>query len=85
MAQVRVMADDVDEVDAILAELLPWLRACPTLAAGSPTRLGHRGGGGRVVFELMLSGSAAGPVRVEAERTDRPNRSAVGRRRLPPG
>ncbi|GII83643.1 hypothetical protein Ssi03_16330 [Sphaerisporangium siamense] len=88
MPQVRMMGDDAEEVDAVLEVALAWLRSCPDLIVGSPTRLGHRNGGGRVVFELMLARPAA-PQRVQAERVDVPaRRRAAGsarRRALPPG
>ncbi|MGC5236851.1 hypothetical protein [Streptomyces albogriseolus] len=63
MAQVRVMGDDADEVTAVLEALLPLVRACTALTEGSPTELGKRGPGRRVVFELLPA--APGPVTVE--------------------
>lgn len=90
MAQIRIMSDNAAEVEQVLDLLLEYLRDCPDLAAGSPTRLGHRGGGGRVVFELMPARPTTPPVRVEAERVDEPapSRPRVARRSpraLPPG
>jgi hypothetical protein len=75
MAQVRVMGDDADEVAAVLEMLLPLVRACTGLVAGSPTELNKRGPGRRVVFELL----PAAPSPVTVERTDRP----TARRQLP--
>jgi hypothetical protein len=68
MAQVRVMGDDADEVTAVLEALLPLVRACTALTAGSPTELGKRGPGRRVVFELL----PAAPSPITVERADRP-------------
>lgn len=63
MAQVRVMGSDADEVAAVLEVLLPLVQASTALVAGSPTELGMRGPGRRVVFELLPAGP--GPVTVE--------------------
>jgi hypothetical protein len=63
MAQVRVMGDDADEVTAVLEALLPLVRACTGLVAGSPTELRMRGPGRRIVFEVLPAGP--GPVTVE--------------------
>lgn len=90
MAQIRVMGDDPAEVEAVLTRMREWLADCPDLTAGSSTKLGHRGGGGRFTFELMLARPESTPIRVEAERTDggKPARARVERRprrALPPG
>jgi hypothetical protein len=77
MAQVRVISDDADEVAAVLDMLLPLVRACTGLVAGSPTELGKRGPGRRVVFELLPA--APGPVTVE--RADAPPASRERPRR----
>jgi len=74
MAQVRVMGDDADEVAAVLEMLLPLVRACTGLVAGSPTELTKRGPGRRVVFELLPT--AMGPVTVE--RADAPPSGSDG-------
>jgi hypothetical protein len=79
MAQVRVMGDDADEVTAVLEMLLPLVRACTGLVAGSPTELGKRGEGRRVVFELLPA--APGPVAVERADSAPPGRPR--RRALP--
>lgn len=82
MAQVRVMGDDADEVTAVLEMLLPLIQACTGLVAGSPTELGKRGPGRRVVFELLLA--APGPVTVErADGTPTASRPQRPRRALP--
>ncbi|MFI9366074.1 hypothetical protein ACIG5E_34240 [Kitasatospora sp. NPDC053057] len=98
MVQVRLMGDDSGRVDRVLELMLQALRACPDLVVGDTTRLGHRGGGGRLVFDVSLSAGSTtgssttggpGPVWVRAERTDRPRatrpRVGSGRRALPPG
>lgn len=78
MVQIRVMSDDGQAVEDVLQTAHRWLSACPDLVVGDPTRLSHRGGGGRVVFELML---ARPGVRVEsAERVDQPARDSPARR-----
>ncbi|MER6365829.1 hypothetical protein [Kitasatospora sp. NPDC001527] len=97
MVQVRVMGDDAARVRDVLAVLLPYLERCPDLVLGDTTELGHRGGGGRVVFDLSLPRSAAGSttagspaddppgsVWVRSERADRaarPARQGLGGRR----
>ncbi|MFE7194460.1 hypothetical protein [Kitasatospora sp. NPDC057541] len=77
------MGDDAARVRDVLAVLLPYLEQCPDLVVGDTTELGHRGGGGRVVFDLSLPRSAAastaggsaddppGPVWACSERADR--------------
>lgn len=82
MVQIRVMSDDGQAVEDVLQTAHRWLSACPDLVVGDPTRLSHRGGGGRVVFEVMLVRPA---VRVEhAERVDPPAGGPPVRRALPP-
>ncbi|MFI6907331.1 hypothetical protein ACIBKY_39155 [Nonomuraea sp. NPDC050394] len=92
MPQVRVMGDDPDHVEQVVALLLALIDASPALTAGDPTRLRHRSGGGRIVFDANATGraatSAAQPERVRAQRIDnqpanRPRRTPR-RRELPP-
>ncbi|SDI55213.1 hypothetical protein SAMN05421505_16810 [Sinosporangium album] len=97
MVQFRAMGDDASDVDEVLDVAHAWLRECPGLVVGPTTRLRHRNGGGRLVFEVMLARPANPPERVQAERIDvQPARSpradggrrAAGpphRRELPPG
>lgn len=92
MVQLRVMTDDKQLGEDVLAVLLPLLGACTALQAGEPTRLSHRGGGLRVVLDVQLAGAPT----VTVERADAPagsrtrsgtpaaRRSRV-RRALPPG
>lgn len=63
MAQIRVMADDPDEVAAVLEVLLPLVQASTALVASAPRELSMRGPGRRVVFELLPA--PAGPVTLE--------------------
>ncbi|WP_157252189.1 hypothetical protein [Nonomuraea typhae] len=68
MVQFRAMADDAASVEDVLAVVILWLRAHPDLVISDARQLQHRGGGGRVVFEVLLTPSARGPFRVAAER-----------------
>ncbi|MEU4924627.1 hypothetical protein AB0G29_35400 [Streptomyces parvus] len=91
MVQLRLMSDDKELGEDVLAVLLPLLDACTALRAGEPTRLRHRDGGLRVVLDVQL----AGPSPVTVERADEPTgtRTSSGppatrrpraRRALPP-
>ncbi|MER6508265.1 hypothetical protein ABT158_15700 [Nonomuraea sp. NPDC001636] len=92
MPQVRVMGDDPDHVEQVVSLLLALIGSSPSLTAGDPTRLRHRNGGGRVVFDLNATNRRAPtdrPTRVQSERIDnqaapRPRHAPV-RRELPPG
>ncbi|MFI1890394.1 hypothetical protein [Streptomyces jumonjinensis] len=92
MVQIRVMTDDAELGEDVLAVLLPLLRSCTALRTGEPTRLGHRGGGLRAVLDVQLAGPPA--VRVERVSQASPDRATARegavrspRRRaaLPPG
>jgi hypothetical protein len=92
MPQVRVMGDDPEHVCVVVGLLLALIDASPALTAGDPTRLRHRGGGGRVVFDVSATTRRTNTdplaTRVRAERVDdppapRPRRTAQ-RRALPP-
>lgn len=84
MVQFRAMDDDADDVARVLAVVLPLLDGCPDLVVSGPRRLRHdRGGGGRVVFEVLLAGGQR-PRWVDAERVDEPAPRPT-RRRLPRG
>ncbi|MFM9449130.1 hypothetical protein [Streptomyces acidiscabies] len=91
MVQLRVMTDDKDLGEDVLAVLLPLLDACTALQASEPTRLSHRGGGLRVVLDVQLAGAPT----VTVERADAPTgtytrsgpppaRRSRARRALPP-
>ncbi|MFD9948822.1 hypothetical protein ACFWYW_46775 [Nonomuraea sp. NPDC059023] len=81
MVQFRAMADDGQAVQDVLAAVIPWLRACPDLIISDTRELGHRGGGSRVVFEVLLARPADAPVRATAERvTPRSPARSPGRR-----
>ncbi|GLX06583.1 hypothetical protein [Microbispora sp. NBRC 16548] len=73
-------------MEHVLAILVPWLRACPDLVVGDPTRLRHRSGGGRIVFEVIATPGRpyASAERVDPEHhdSDRPP-SGARRRALP--
>ncbi|MGV9386082.1 hypothetical protein ACWDRB_60475 [Nonomuraea sp. NPDC003707] len=92
MPQVRIMGDDPEHVEQVISLLLALIDSAPSLTAGDPTRLRHRSGGGRIVFDLNATDRripADRPTRVHAERIDnqpapRPRR-APARRELPPG
>ncbi|MFI6910468.1 hypothetical protein ACIBKY_55125 [Nonomuraea sp. NPDC050394] len=94
MPQVRIMGDDPDHVEQVTTLLLVLIDVSPALTAGDPTRLRHRSGGGRIVFDVNTTSAtgrrtaAARPERVRAERLDnqpatRPRRTPR-RRELPP-
>lgn len=94
MVQVRVMTDDKQIGEDVLAVLLPLLNACTALQASEPTKLSHRGGGLRVVLDVQLAGAPT--VTVERDDVPRSGRARSGggapaRRRqprrpaLPPG
>ncbi|MFI1869707.1 hypothetical protein [Streptomyces jumonjinensis] len=68
MVQIRVMTDDAELGEDVLAVLLPLLRSCTALRTGEPTRLSHRGGGLRVALDVQL----ADPPAVRVERADAP-------------
>ncbi|MFI9845165.1 hypothetical protein ACIHFD_49660 [Nonomuraea sp. NPDC051941] len=75
MVQFRAMDDNADDVADVLAVALPWLQACPDLVLSGTRELGHRGGGGRVVWEVLLAPAArqrAQAERVKADRVDEP-------------
>lgn len=91
MVQLRVMTDDKQRGEEVLAVLLPLLNACTALQASEPTKLSHRGGGLRVVLDVQLAGAPA----VTVERADEPTgthtrsgppatRRSRARRALPP-
>ncbi|MFG2176947.1 hypothetical protein ACGFMO_37235 [Streptomyces niveus] len=89
MVQLRLMTDDNERGEDVLAVLLPLLNACTALRASEPTRLSHRGGGLRVVLDVQLAGAPT----VTVERSDVPPGSPRGgppaarrraRRALPP-
>ncbi|WP_157249708.1 hypothetical protein [Nonomuraea typhae] len=91
MPQVRVMGDDLHHVEQVVTLLLHLINSAPALTAGDPTRLHHRGGGGRIVFDVNATtrpASAERPEQVRAERIDnqgaRPPRRTPRRRALPP-
>ncbi|MEU6285012.1 hypothetical protein [Streptomyces sp. NPDC047028] len=73
MVQLRVMTDDKQRGEDVLAVLLPLLKACTALEAGEPTRLSHRNGGLRVVLDVQL---AKAPT-VTVERDDVPRSSGT--------
>ncbi|MEV1178981.1 hypothetical protein [Nonomuraea sp. NPDC049784] len=70
MVQFRAMDDNADDVAQVLAVVLPLLGDCPNLVVSGPRRLGHRGGGGRVVFEVMLAPERDGRQWANADRVD---------------
>lgn len=74
MPQLRLMGDDPDSVDRVLAVLLPLMRAHPQLQVGEPARLRHRGGGGRVVVDVT-----APPAEVTVDRVDGPRSRGIPR------
>ncbi|MCX4554559.1 hypothetical protein [Streptomyces sp. NBC_01500] len=91
MVQLRLMTDEKDRGEDVLAVLLPLLNACTALQASEPTRLSHRGGGLRVVLDVQLAGAPT----VTVERDDAstgtytrsggpPARRPRARRALPP-
>ncbi|GAA0949150.1 hypothetical protein [Nonomuraea longicatena] len=92
MPQVRVIGDDPDHVDQVVTLILALINASPHLIAGDPTRLRHRGGGGRVVFDVTVTDRRTtpepAPTRVHAERVDNlptpRSRRTPPRRALPP-
>ncbi|ATL88747.1 hypothetical protein [Streptomyces malaysiensis] len=77
MVQLRVMTDDRERGEDVLAVLLPLLQACTALQASEPTRLSHRGGGLRVVLDVQLAGAPA--VRIEREDGPTASRTRTGR------
>lgn len=93
MPQIRVMGDDPEHVDRVVAALRELIAASPELVMGDVTRLRHRGGGGRIVFDVcstLCSTTTAQPVRVE--RVERVSNEPAPRprpgrrpRALPPG
>ncbi|MDF5759122.1 hypothetical protein [Spongiactinospora sp. TRM90649] len=72
MPQLRLMGDDPEHVEQVLAILLPLLTGDPRLIVGDPARLRHRGGGGRIVIDVSAAHRTRpeGPIRVRAERVD---------------
>lgn len=73
MAQLRLMTDDKQRGEDVLAVLLPLLNACTALQASEPTKLSHRGGGLRVVLDVQLAGAPT----VTVERDDVPRSSGT--------
>ncbi|WP_018569640.1 hypothetical protein [Streptomyces sp. PsTaAH-124] len=91
MVQLRVMTDDKQRGEEVLAVLLPLLNACTALQASEPTKLSHRGGGLRVVLDVQLAGAPTVTVERADELTGTRTRSGPpatrrprARRALPP-
>ncbi|MEV8635841.1 hypothetical protein AB0395_29715 [Streptosporangium sp. NPDC051023] len=88
MVQVRIMHTDSARVAEVTAILFPLIASCPDLFMGDPAELGMRGGGSRIVVEVVPAAPRT-PQQVRAERVDdqRPpaHRRAAVRRALPPG
>jgi hypothetical protein len=84
MPQVRVMGDDGEHVDRVVILLRALIAGTPSLVAGDLTRLPHRGGGGRIVFDVSAaewpaSLGDADEVRVERVETGPAQRPRAGR------
>ncbi|GHE38663.1 hypothetical protein GCM10017673_46350 [Streptosporangium violaceochromogenes] len=88
MVQLRIMHADADRVAEVTAILFPLIASCPGLTMGDPAELGMRGGGSRIVVEVIPA-PREHPRRVHADRVDdrqAPARRRTGARRaLPPG
>jgi hypothetical protein len=80
MVQLRVMTDNKQRGEDVLAVLLPLLNACTALQASEPTRLSHRDGGLRVVLDVQVAGAPT----VTVERDNVPPAGARPARGGPP-
>lgn len=89
MVQLRIMHTDPARVAEVTAILLPLIASCPGLIMGDPAELGMRGGGSRIVVEVIPAAAApASRQRVQADRINpeqASTRRISTRRALPPG
>ena len=67
MVQLRIMHTDPARVAEVTAILLPLIASCPGLIMGDPAELGMRGGGSRIVVEVIPAAPAS-RQRVQADR-----------------
>lgn len=91
MVQLRIMHTDPARVAEVTAILFPLIASCPGLIMGDPAELGMRGGGSRIVVEVIPAAAApASRQRVQADRiSPEPEQASTRRistrRALPPG
>lgn len=59
MVQLRIMHTDPARVAEVTSILLPLIASCPGLIMGDPAELGMRGGGSRIVVEVIPAAAPA--------------------------